>query len=592
MAQRVVVEAWRHLCILPPMGSANSNISDEELIQLAYAMALGPQRYEELFTTLKDRISTTLDDEAISPEDMGAALKRDLSPLETHFDKALSLMQDRGRQRDTAPGSIRVVESDTKPSLLLDTNGKVHFANDAALSLFDLRIGVPLSDETLDAGHRNRLLSELSRLDAQSLGTAVSIFDFVSCDDQEFVKMALSHVKGGTGETLGLLTTVHISWYPKIAQRFKELFDLTKVELEITKAVVTGMGLTQLATSRRRSVGTVRQQAKKLLSKLNLHSQTELVSLYSGFSKFTLSTVIEDSELEALGITVSQHILTRPDQRIIDYECVGPEEGNPVIFIPALLGGNTVTEPIYKALTELNIRLIMPWRPGLSQSGLSGEPDMASFERYANDLSALMGRLEIHACPIIGHITGTLFAYAAAKYVPDRVQALTIVNGIVPTAKGAHVSKLERGERVRLQLIRSVPRVGRMIVHGMMAKVDAGFDEEFLATFLDNELDLQTVQDPLIRSQFRKAFSRTTLQGYNSFMDELIQSTLDWRPLMQDIQTPITWLVGANNPIYTPDFISAYMRENDPFDLQIIPETAHLLYYQRPRTVLQTALRR
>ena len=61
---------------------------------------------------------------------------------------------------------------------------------------------------------------------------------------------------------------------------------------------------------------------------------------------------------------------------------------------------------------------------------------------------------------------------------------------------------------------------------------------------------------------------------------------------MKDIKTPVTWLVGANNPIYTPDLISAYMRENDPFDLQIIPETAHLLYYQRPRTVLQTALRR
>jgi pimeloyl-ACP methyl ester carboxylesterase/DNA-binding CsgD family transcriptional regulator len=567
----------------------DSHLSDENIVKLAYAMAIGPQRYVELFSAIESRLQPVLDDVDSDDTQVSQQVSEGFSPIEAHMDNALLLMQSRGRQRDTAPGSTRVIEADTKPSFLINSSGTILFSNQAARDTLGLTREMKLLPEHLSHGDYEKLLTHLRDINHYDQGPAIDVFDFYAKTSEQNLQMVLTHVSGATGESLALITAVHMSWYPKIATRFKDLFKLTDVELEITKAVVTGQSLADLASDRKRSLGTVRQQTKKLLGKLNLHSQIELVTLYSGFSKFSLSNLMESQESNESDRQSSQHVLTRPHERIIDFECAGPVSGKPVLFLPALLGGNTITPDINASLETLNIRLIMPWRPGLSQSQENGPPDFASFERYADDLSALFDQLKLKSCVVIGHITSTIFALAFAKYHPSRVKKLVIVNGIIPTAKGAHAKQLEKAERMRLMLIRHAPRVGKFIVHSMLAKVDAGFDEEFLSIFLDNEIDLKTVKSPAIRSEFRKAFSRTTLQGYNSFTNELIQSTLDWSPLFDDLGPQIEWLVGSNNPIYTADYVSLFLRNYNKITVREIENTAHLLFYQAPDIVLRHA---
>ncbi|MEO1642782.1 MAG: alpha/beta hydrolase [Pseudomonadota bacterium] len=481
--------------------------SDEEIIKLAYEMAIGPERYAELFYSLSDKLETTLTpNDQRSNEDIGNAIKSELDPLESHFENALSLMHSQGQKRDTARGSVRVVDTDTKPSLLLEPDGRIRFANEAARDLFGVENNKLLKDDQLDIGQLRELKTALGQLQQSQCGHVIAIFDMREADTDNFIKMALTHEYGPEREAVGLLKAVHISWYPKIAKRFRELFKLSKTELIIMRAVVDAVPISDLASSRGRSVGTVRQQLKRLLAKLNVRSQAELVSFYSGFTKFSLESVLEEGAYQENEIGRSQHVLPRPNGRIIDYECVGPEGGKPVVFLPGLLGGNTVTPKMNDELHAKNIRLIMPWRPGMSQSGLDGPPDFDSFKRHSADIEALMDRHEIECCPIIGHITGSIFAFAAAHYLPERVQKLVIVNGVFPTARGAHTKALDRSERMRLMVIRNAPSVGRMIVHAMLSKVDAGYDEEFLTIFLENDIDKTTTQSPFLREKFRKAF--------------------------------------------------------------------------------------
>ncbi len=578
---------------MPKIRQGQSVTRDEDIIKLAYAMAVGPQRFGELLEALGSRLEDTLDAaNTLSGEDLISAelMRPSFAPLETHFENALSLMQAGGRRQNTAHASIKVIESDDRPSALVTQTGKVICANTAAQDVLGLHKDMTLSDDLFERGHLKSLMTNLAALDRFEENKIISILGMINPDSDETVKIALTKAYGTQNEIFGHISAINISWFPHIARQFQTLFKLTPVELEITRAVVTGVALVDLAKQRKRAVGTVRLQAKKLLTKLNLRSQTELACLYSGFSKFNLTTIIDGDSSVDTRHQVEQGLLIRSESRVLDYEIAGPADGRPVLFLPALIGGTAITPQVNQALLDQNVRLIMAWRPGLSQSGPDGAPDMASFARYASDIEALLDELKIPSCPVIGHITSAMFAYGAAKYLPGRISKLVCVNAIVPTHKGPHMALLEKNERLRILLVRHTPKIGRMVIHAMLSKVDAGYDEEFLTVFLDNQLDYQTLQDQAIRRTFREAFSRTTLQGYECFVHELSQAALNWGPLTDDLHCPVTLLVGEHNPVYTPDLVRAYARQKPGVDVHHVPETAHLLFYQAPASILQATL--
>lgn len=562
---------------------------DEEIVKVAYAMALGQHRYEELFTMLDKRLEET----AESNEDLESFVLPAFGALESHFENALSLMQSLGRQQDTAESAIKMIDADGSPALLIQKNGRVYHANHSAQNMLGVRTGEMLESQLFEYGHFQNLLSTLGKLDNFALNKTISIFGMVSPVDDTIYKVALTKVMGFDGVMMGHVSVINISWLSDVAARFEKMFKLTPVELEITHAVVTGMSLSDLAKKRKRSVGTVRLQTKKLLSKLNLRSQTELACLYSGFSKFSLS--VDDSNKPEEGeedkAWSRQHVLMRPEGRIIDYEIFGASNANPVLFLPALIGGLTINGRIEQAVRDHNIRLIMPWRPGMSNSAFDGPADMEAFERYAKDIEALLDNLNVKTLPVIGHVSSAMWAFALSKYLPGRISKIVNVNGVVPTNKGPHLKYLERPERIRLMALRASPAIGRMVFIWGLSKIDSGYDEEFVRMFVsENPCDIITTQEPDIRRGFRENFKVTTRQGYDSFVHELSLMVLDWRPFMDDLSVPVKFLIGDHNVAYTEKVVSKYIEGKGGITIERVPNTGHLLFYQRPDIVMRAVL--
>jgi len=570
---------------------------DEDIVKLAYSLAIGPYRYREMF----DLLGTRLDDALTRAEEKAAAsgatgldetaIRSAFEPLVPHFENAQSLMEMQGRPSNSAKYSMKMLDADSHPSALIGTDGRIVYTNAAAAEIFGLANSQRPDDALFERGHFKTLLTNLQSLDQFELNKVISIFGMESRDGEEMVKVALTKVHDSNGNAIGHISAIHISWFPDVGKQFQSLLNVTPVELEITKAIVTGLSLSDLAAKRGRSLGTVRHQTKTLLAKLNLRSQTELACLYSGFSKFNVKEQ-GTSKGDAIGADgrIESRVLLRPNSRILDYELVGPTSGRPVLFFPGLLGGMTVTEDMHRVLSQHKLRLIMVWRPGLANSGPDGSAGRDSFGRYAEDIAALLDELGFKSCPVIGHITGAMFAYAIAKHLSGRITGVVNINGIVPMEAGPHLAKVDRAERLRLYLMRHFPKIGRFVVHGALAKIDSGYDHEYLHAFLgDNDHDQRTIEREDIRILFRQAFQKTTKQGYDSFTNELMLASSDWQYLIDDCLCPVHNLVGQHNLHYTADVMQAFAADRSDFNVEIIESTAHLLLYQQPDRLFEAA---
>jgi len=511
-----------------------------------------------------------------------------LSSLEPHFENALTLMHAAVARRDRPLHSVKAMEIDLRPHLLVTPKGKIIYANDASLKQFGL-----LADDSFDramfqSGQFDLFIKALRMLDTFPNHQIVATFGIQSMDDDTIIRVGLRSIRGENDETLGQLTALSTSWKPDVAAMFKTAMQITPVELEIARAIVTGMSLSDLAAERQRAVGTVRLQAKTLLKKLHLRSQTELVSLYTGFAELH-GFSSPDGSGDATYAQPS-HLLTCADGRTLEYEVAGPIGGRPVLFFPALLGGTALTPQMRRLLVQKKVRLIMVWRPGFANSDVDGPATRDAFIRHAEDLKLLLAQLNIQSCPVIGHITSAMFAYAMGFYASDHVDKIVIVNGIVPAWSGDHVTRLDKSERLRFMLMRRAPKIGRMIVHATLSKVDAGFDEEFLAAFVNNDVDRKTMQETAIRETFRGAFTKTITQGYDCFVHELSMASLDWEPLVAGITCPAHLLIGEKNPFYTPDLVGFYAKDRPHLSVTTVPDTAHLLLYQNFERVLEATV--
>lgn len=561
---------------------------DEEIVKLAYAMALGPHKFKDLFQLLDQRLDERISGDVILDDIIEPAFKT----LIPHFENALSLMESQGRRKDTANSAIKVIDADNHLAILLRQDGRVYHANSAAKDILQIKENCFLDESFFEHGHHKSLMKTLRDLDEFEINKTIQIFGIICPETDDIFKVALTKLLCSEGEVVGHISVINISWNPVTAQRFQAMFKLTPVESEITRAIVTGMSLANLAKQRKRSPNTVRLQCKKLLQKLNLRSQTELACLYSGFSGYSLSDdeALQDTEVSDAS-WARQHILIRPEGRVLDYEILGPTHANPVLFLPGLIGGMTVTPKIEEAAKNLNVRLIMAWRPGMANSTEDGPPTAQAFADYAKDIEALLDHLDVQQCPVISHITASSFAYGLTHHIPKRISRLVAVNGIVPVIEGPHLKLLNRIERLRLLSMRKAPAISRMILIAGLAKIDSGYDEEWIRTHLDdNQFDIQTTKEPAIRRDFRTNFAATTRQGYDSFSHELSMAILDWRSFIENCAVPATFLIGECNVGFNEAVIRAYHKQTPCFDIEVIPRTGHLLFYQRPDIIFKHAL--
>ena len=566
--------------------------ADEEIVKFAYCMAIGEQRYLDLFASLKKRLEELLEQDEAAAQDAQsrAEITAELEALEDHFSNALSLLDLSGRQKDSVPFSFKMMEASEAPAALVDREGRVVVANPPARNAFGFEAGEFVSQTLFEHGQHANFLNNLGKIEEFAENKVISLFGLYAQGRDDPLHVAMMRVDQLEDGALGYLELAKINWLPEKAAHFQSLFGLTQAEMDITKGLVNGTSLNAIAEKRGRSVGTVRQQVKQLLAKLELRSQTELVCLYSGVVKYdgyvgagkSLPSQVQDSTAATV------LAIDLPDGRKLEYELAGAPGDTPVLFLPALLGGSAVSEEMVAAMARCGLRLIIPWRPLMGNTDGCGAPQMERFRDYASDIAALLDRMGIEKTAVLGHITSAMYAYALGAHLPSRISHVVNVNGIIPVNSGAHVKMLNPAERLRFHVHRHLPKIASLVMSSMLRVVDSGQDREFLQVFLQkNPEDLETIKRPEIQQKFRTTHSHITANGFAGFSHEITLASLDWQPLISGLACPVLNLVGEKNLSFTPELLRTFEAEKGiDLQLEVIERAGHLALYQKPDFVM------
>jgi pimeloyl-ACP methyl ester carboxylesterase len=134
---------------------------------------------------------------------------------------------------------------------------------------------------------------------------------------------------------------------------------------------------------------------------------------------------------QTIGISSEIQQLRLPDGRLLGYSEHGRPEGTPVIYCHGSPGSRLAWELFFPdgVHGELNLRVVVPDRPGLGHS--TPQPGRRLVD-WPADAAALADHLGLRRFAVLGYSGGGPYAAACALAIPERLTRVAIVSGTAP----------------------------------------------------------------------------------------------------------------------------------------------------------------
>ncbi|MEQ1755797.1 MAG: alpha/beta hydrolase [Micropepsaceae bacterium] len=214
------------------------------------------------------------------------------------------------------------------------------------------------------------------------------------------------------------------------AALLKENLHLTNAEWLLAQTLQKGMTLADAAEELGVTISTARSTLKQVFAKLQVHKQSELVSLLNDASQIVTAAPVET----AAGVNdPGRRFLTLPDGRKLAYRDYGPGGGIPNIFFHTTLHASLLQAEATVPAIAAGMRLIAVDRPGF---GHSTPAKIYDFDSVALDVEALLHQLGLGQVALSGSGVGGAFALALARRLGARVVCIVLME--------PRLSKMER----------------------------------------------------------------------------------------------------------------------------------------------------
>lgn len=396
--------------------------------------------------------------------------------------------------------------------------------------------------------------------------------------------IAFNHRDEATGKFQLIIKQLRIQWTNNLKNLLQNQFVLTNRELELLQGLSELGTLDHLVRRSNRSKNTLRTQIKSIFRKMNVRSQTEVMQSVAllahfcdvlGYTEITknVSFVIGDIQTFKLSKNVE-----------VPVHFIGPEDGRPILFIHGMFDGVTVNKPVLEALERYNLRLVSPIRPnfglGPAEENIKNIPAIVS-EQFVE----LVEKIDLEKVVLMGHMSGSIFSFRAAKDLGKKAIGIVNVSGGVPILSTKQNAKQSMRQKAFFYTARFTPAIFPTLMRAAMAQLDSsGPYKVMLDMYAEGTKDREVIKDTDIAEVVADGYRFTIAQGYKGFEADAYQVVRNWSEFVKGTTQPVLLIHGAHDHVVSIEAVEQFaQREN--FGLETLPDDGQLILYSRPDIV-------
>jgi pimeloyl-ACP methyl ester carboxylesterase len=288
---------------------------------------------------------------------------------------------------------------------------------------------------------------------------------------------------------------------------------------------------------------------------------------------------VTGSQTEAeQGPSATEQRLILDDGRTLGFAEYGDPGGEPVLEFHGVPGSRLEAWYYDAAGKKVGARVIGIDRPGF---GLSTYRKGYRIVDWPSDVLQLANELGLKRFAVAGVSSGSPYALACARFIPERLKACAIVSGISPLkVKGEDLNPrhyVMKPEIVVARLANSVPFIAGLAFRYILLQIrtDPGRAMKQLMKGAPSS-DLEVLNDEAAKRHFQQTVMECSRGGLKGSIESIGLELKEWGFRLQDITMRVRIWQGEADNIVFPS-AGRYMASKLPnHALHMVPNAGHL----------------
>lgn len=451
-------------------------------------------------------------------------------------------------------------ELNQRGAIFLNDRGRIVEATEAALDQFDIMPGEKLS----------KILATREELDAQLSANSASLIFLINRQDQPVVMICVRE-KNATNEWL--LVEADHGWPSGFSARLIASYDLSKRECLVLKQLCSGAGASDIAKAFNRKIGTIRQQIKSILVKLEVNSQAQAVALITSI----LVTIVGLNRANMATESTIERDTIKSARGNIGACRFGLAGGSPVLFFHGALFGIASHFRDGEMAKIIGLDIVAPHRPGYGKTHI-GNNKQSVLQSSTQNAIEVLDYYKISQVVIFAHDIGCAYAFHFASQHPDRVSGLVCGPTTPPMHNWEQTRQMPARHRVNAWAAQKLPQImDGMVSLGLAHIGKKGVDVVPEYVFADSDFDRKTWQSDQFADSISKSFELLQQQQGTGFKHDMHLTNDDWSDFAVNAKCSVTLFHGKNNRTVSEESVSGFANMLNTAQVKLLDDAGHTI---------------
>lgn len=359
---------------------------------------------------------------------------------------------------------------------------------------------------------------------------------------------------------------------------------LTPAEADVAQALLLGQSSEQIAQETGRTIGTIRQVIKAVLSKLRVGSQAQAVARLASVALAHASTV------EPAGLPVRRQHPSKGDPAgPLGFWRYGETGGRPLLFFHGALFGVAARPAVASEARLFGFDVIAPERPGYGETPLPSHADPVALS--VTRAKAVLDAVGVTRVQIMAHDVGCVYAFAFARAYPERVSGLICAPATPPMMGWTQTSDMPPLHRVSAFAAQKAPGMMEVLVKlGLQRVAREGLSAIPRLVFADSDHDRAVMLHSDAYPILEQLYHNTVAQDGAGFVQDMFVTNRNWSEWLPAIRCPVSLMHGAKSRTVSEKALRTTRDRLPDATLTLIPDAGHTLPISHSALAMRQAL--